>query len=395
MTIFVFALGVVILVFLALIMKSVSTLLHEFGHAIPALLLTKQPVTVYLGSYGNMVNSVRVSTGRLTIWFRYKPAIWITGVCIAHQQDISLNRRLIFILCGPVASMMLAAASVYLAFSYEPFDLLKVLLILLLGCALFDVFANLLPNKKPIQLADGGVTFNDGQQLLEILALKKLPADYLKAFSLYQSKNYDEAAAITESWLQKHKLQADVLRLAIATTTSTGQYEKALQLHEKLKQNCKLVPNDYNALALIFCFLNRHEESMAIYIKSLEVNPHDYFSLNNCGYLLNCVNRFQEAMPYLEKAISLQPQIFYAYNNLGLAKIKLGDVENGLALINKSLELDPDNTYAFRNLGIYYLDLGDTQEALKNFTRSKNLNKYTHLLDSLIEDAMQRQGAAI
>jgi hypothetical protein len=36
-----------------------STLLHELGHAIPMLLLTKQTVTIYIGSYADKRNSFR------------------------------------------------------------------------------------------------------------------------------------------------------------------------------------------------------------------------------------------------------------------------------------------------------------------------------------------------
>ena len=49
--------GILIALFglaLIIVIKLSTTFFHEMGHAIPALIFTKKPVSVYVGSYGDI-----------------------------------------------------------------------------------------------------------------------------------------------------------------------------------------------------------------------------------------------------------------------------------------------------------------------------------------------------
>ena len=54
----------IILLFIgvALISRSVTTFVHEMGHAIPSLFFTKEEVIVCVGSYGDVSHSLRIKT---------------------------------------------------------------------------------------------------------------------------------------------------------------------------------------------------------------------------------------------------------------------------------------------------------------------------------------------
>ena len=61
---------------LVVITRPFTVLFHELGHAIPAMLMTKQGATVYVGSYGDKKQSFQLALGGLEIWFRYNPFKW-------------------------------------------------------------------------------------------------------------------------------------------------------------------------------------------------------------------------------------------------------------------------------------------------------------------------------
>ena len=66
-----------------LLMRVITTFLHEMGHAIPALLFSEEEVTVFVGSYGDKAASYGTKLGRLQLWFaprvrlRWTPALFL------------------------------------------------------------------------------------------------------------------------------------------------------------------------------------------------------------------------------------------------------------------------------------------------------------------------------
>jgi hypothetical protein len=78
---------------LIFITRPFTVLLHELGHAITLMLLTKKGASVYVGSYGNQKQSFKIKLGSLDIWFRYNPIKWSGGLCIPKTDDISLNKQ--------------------------------------------------------------------------------------------------------------------------------------------------------------------------------------------------------------------------------------------------------------------------------------------------------------
>src|SRR5579859_2563186 len=91
-----------------LITRPFTVLFHELGHAIPAILLSKEKVTIYVGSYGDPAKSFRVNIGLLEVWFRYNPFKWRSGLTIPSAKGISLDKKIIYTLMGPVASFAIA-----------------------------------------------------------------------------------------------------------------------------------------------------------------------------------------------------------------------------------------------------------------------------------------------
>ena len=90
-----------------LLTRSITTLVHEYGHALPALLFTEKEVKVYVGSYGNLDNALTVKLGRLTTYLKFNLLNWNIGMC-QHEGEYSKTKRAIIILGGPIASVLLS-----------------------------------------------------------------------------------------------------------------------------------------------------------------------------------------------------------------------------------------------------------------------------------------------
>lgn len=368
---------------LALVIRAFGVLLHELGHALPALKFTKQEVTVFIGTYGDKKKSYRLTVGKLTIWFRYNPIFWQKGVCF-HKIPPATNQHIIITLGGPVISLLLAAPSCYLAFFFDSHGALKLITFFFMISASIDFLFNIIPRRTPITLHDGRTIYNDGRNLAYLIRYKKFEKKYTKAYAHFNKQEHETAARLFTSLMDDPIQHPNAYRMAIFSNIRIRQYEKALQQHQLLGKKFTLDANDYNNLGLIMGFLSRHEECRTAFEELLSLDPDHIIGLNNLGYMLVFTGKYEEALPILDKAISLAPEVSHAYANRGWCKIRAGLPEEGLPDIEKALSLNPNDAYIYRNLGIYHMHKGNKQQALENFEKARVIDRYTHLLDDLI-----------
>jgi tetratricopeptide (TPR) repeat protein len=360
-------------------------LFHELGHAIPVILLTKQKATVYIGSHGDPKRSIKINFGVLAIFFRYNPFAWRLGLCVPSAKSVSINKQIVYTLAGPIASLIIATLACYFTFAYDLHGFLKLFLIVFLGSAFLDLLVNLIPNETPIKLYDGSITYSDGYSLRQLFYYRRLPKEYSEAADLYNEQKFADAAVLFEKILTDIK-DENIYRLAISSYLQDKNYEKAKTLSEAFASTGKMNSDDLSNIALSYSQLGFHDEALKLYDNSLQLNPDNKYSLNNKGYTLNLMDKFEEAISLFDKAIELDKDFAYSYNNRGLAKIKLGWTEEGLEDINRSFELEPNNSYGYRNLGIYHFDKGEFDEAIRLFTKAKELDSSTHMIDELLTD---------
>lgn len=376
------------LIGLVLIARPFTVLFHELGHAIPAILLTKQKVTIYIGSYGDPKKSIKINFGVLTIFFRYNPFSWRLGLCVPSAKLISINRQIIYTLTGPIASLIIATIACFFTFAYDLHGFLKLFLIVFLGSAFLDLIANLIPDETPIKLYDGRIIYNDGYSLKQLFYYKRLPKEYSAATDLYNGQKFADAAILFEKLLSDTK-DENIYRLAISSYLQDKNYNKAKEISDAFILTGRMNSDDLSNIALSYSQLEFHDEALKLFDKSLQLNPNNKYSLNNKGYTLNLMDRYEEAISLFDKSIELDTDFAYSYNNRGFAKIKLGQTEEGLQDINRSIEIDPDNSYAYMNMGIYHFDKGELDEALRNYVKAKELDSSTYMIDTFIKDTQK------
>lgn len=365
------------------LIRPLTVLFHELGHAFSALLLTKERTSVFIGSFGNENNSIKIPIVRIDFYIYKNPFKWGYGLCISKEKNMSVNNRMLYTAAGPLASLFIALIS-YLIISKAVFW--NEFFFLLLISSVLDFLANIFPSDKNIQLADGRKTSNDGKTLMLLLKIKNLPKEYNDGIHLFNAKEFDSAAGLFEKALIKNKHE-QIFRMAIISHLQNKNYEKGKEISEKFKKLYPMNSDDMANYGLCYTNLGLLSESLEIYDKSLHKNSKNKFSLNNKGYTLILLERYDEAIQVLDKAISVDKQFSYSYNNRGLAKLKINLLEEGWQDVKTSLEIDPENSHAYKNLGIYYFEKQEYSKALELFKKAKKIDEDTDEINELINHA--------
>ena len=373
---------------LAVLIVILLTTLHELGHAIPMILLTRGKVTVYLGSYGDTSRSIRLASRWIDIWFLPNPLKWKGGLCVPTNRS-SVAGTVIYMLAGPLAPLLVVGGAYYLIYPHQPHWIVEAFLLVTLLFAAFSLFRSLIPRRRAIRVHGGNITYNDGYLIMMIYRLRRHWSAINNAVEEYTAKRYDMAAAGFLNLISLGVADEYIYRLGILSLFEANDLENTLRLVERFSEIYEFDSHDFAFTGLIHAKLENYEASLLDYDQSLEIAPYNTMTLNNRGYTLNLMERYESAIVDFDLAIELQPKMAYAYNNRGLALIRLGRVSEGLADIERSLELDPDNAYAHRNLGIYHYDRGEIPQAVACFERSRELDPQTHLVETYLQQATQ------
>lgn len=380
------------LILFAIILRPLTTLIHELGHAIPALIYTDKKVTLYLGSYGNPDKSFKVVMGRLELFFSKRLINWKIGLCVMEEQELAINKQIIFVLMGPLASLLLALIVTYLILFVDFSDPVLIILIFFNISTYYDFYINIVPMNKPIKLHNGSTVYNDGMQLRELLKYRKAPKEYTVGADYYNNKDYGSAAIEFEKVLAKGFKEPIIYQLLVSAYLQIKDNDSALRINASYDALYKdsFNSNDYTNSGLIKSFSGSYEEAIKDYDKAIELNPNNHIAYNNRGYTYNVMADYQSAIPDFEKAMALEEDFAYALNNIGFAKIKLGFKDEGLADLKKSMTLNGQNSYCFMNFGIYHYDNEAYEKALEYFEKAKELDSTTYLLDGYLQKTKEK-----
>ena len=92
----------------------ISGLLHELGHALPSLLMTRDQVRIRLGNSRD--NKTRMKIGRLEVCLSPTTSFW--GSCEFTSEGMSTTRLIIITLGGPLTSLCLGG--LFLGWMFTP-----------------------------------------------------------------------------------------------------------------------------------------------------------------------------------------------------------------------------------------------------------------------------------
>ena len=116
--------------------------------------------------------------------------------------------------------------------------------------------------------------------------------------------------------------------------------------------------------------LGDYQGALQDFSKAIELNPNSAVAYNYKGMVNGVKGYLKIAILDFQKAIELNPNYEMAYINMGTAKINLGDHKGALQYLNKAIELNPNSAVAYYNKGVAKFQLGDYYGAKEDFDKA-------------------------
>ena len=102
--------------------------------------------------------------------------------------------------------------------------------------------------------------------------------------------------------------------------------------------------------------MERFDEAVVSYRRSLEIDADDIGSLNNLGQVYNELDQFDDAIAVLIRGLALAGTDRHLEVNLADALYKSGRKEEGRAAMRKAAEHHPSNAWVQGQLGYQALE---------------------------------------
>ncbi|WP_299941287.1 Wzy polymerase domain-containing protein [uncultured Microbulbifer sp.] len=170
-----------------------------------------------------------------------------------------------------------------------------------------------------------------------------------QGFALFQQGKSEAAAVALEKALKidpKHQKSHNNMALV---SIDIGELELA-EAHYRESLAIKPQAAIYNDLGFVLERQGLPDEAMAMYRRSLELDPESAAAHYNLAAALMAGAEFKEAEHHFRAVIDRQPST-QAYTGLGIVLIQQGLLDEGLANLQTALEADPNNTAAYGHLG--------------------------------------------
>lgn len=124
------------------------------------------------------------------------------------------------------------------------------------------------------------------------------------------------------------------------------------------------------------------KEAIALFSRSLELRPQDYYCWYNRGIAKSMMGQYEEALPDFEQTVKLAPDYKKGYLNRGTTRKHLTDYEGAIADFSHAIQLDTNYQDAYFNRGIVYEMLDRKKLACNDFEKAKAETKMAKCNDT-------------
>lgn len=380
---------VVLWVIIVLMSRSITTFFHEMGHAIPALIFTKEPVEVYVGSYGDISKSIKLNLGRLTIYFKFNFLAWNIGLC-RHKGTGYVITELITILGGSLMSVIISVFLILYMVSYGATDAMASIFGVFIFSAVWDFVVNLYPNEMPYQLHDGKQLYNDGAQLKRLIIESSFPDEYFLALKKANENKFSEAANDLEKILEGGFKKREIYQLICECYEKSGDLNMAEKYFEEYYNNFKFGTIDYTNLGSLFLKKGDYEEALNCFEKVLHKDFKNALVINKKGKALLGLGHAEKAIQEFTTAIHYQPNLVAVYRNRAFAKIKTGQLEEAYEDIQVAKKKGDKTPEVHLYLGKYFEKKRQYEEALEQYEKAKAMGVKYHGIDFDIAEIIRK-----
>lgn len=367
----------------------VNVLLHELGHAIPILIWSEKKVIVFIGSFGARSRSLRLPFGRLELFIKYNPLLWMRGMC-QPGEHLSVKKTIFYTAMGPLVSLAIAVSCFVLLKNIDFGAGQMVILVTIMTIGGMCTLGSAIPRNRLFVTHDGMPMGNDASQIVRLWKMRGLPDAYWEVWKKICNKEYDAASDLAEKTIDEGYSNAALLRLAIVAHMRTGRYERTGTLLELIRANHRFILEDEVNDGCHKILVGRFGEATYIYSKLLRTHFNHFIILNNMGYSLVADGKPEKALSYLDRGIMLAPRFADLYANRAWAKMMQGKWEEGMADARRALELDDTNVDGYRVSGLYALEKGRAQEAKDLLLKAWSLDRHALFIDEPLAEADRR-----
>jgi len=371
------------------ILSPLIVMLHELGHALAYLTLTKSSkIDIYIGSYGDATNNIVFKTGKLNfIIKRSFPFVKGIGLCASDKPETDYRKYIVILLAGAVFTFVSAGIVALIAFGTSANFLVQVACYIFLGLSFVSLLSNLIP--RDIRYAKKNELNSDGSKLLLTLQIKNKLPDYVEAFEQIDKKNYAAATASLKSVMEASPKNRRLLAQFIPAALEARMFKEAELSISMLESIPPVTTDTLFYRGCLYSMTGQHDQAVETY--STIINKKDknhILALTNIGYELVEKGAHQVAKRALDRAIKLNPTFPQPYANLAYSKIIQGELKEGKKLIDTCLELNEYIADAYKALGVYHLKLKDKVSAAANFEKAAALDDTIDLTIHLEELAL-------
>jgi tetratricopeptide (TPR) repeat protein len=363
------------------ISSCITIFIHELGHAIPALIFTDKPVTIYIGTFGDDT-SPHYTFGRLTIYIRPKLSyLKNRGLC-----DVSFQQQVIILAVAPVIIASLVIFLLTWLFSSDYYGYFEAFITVFLVSALINLVVNLFPKKIKVQNSDR-MFYSDGYQLILFWENKANFKLVTTACRYYDEQDFGNALKYLNEIDDKY-MDESIFNLKLACYVALGSYSLTKKLDKAFQAEkwYELInADDYGRLGYADIKLRDYGQALINLDKSISIDPNKFSSLHNRGIVHNILQNYEQAKIDLNKALFIDDSSSAAYSQRAYTSLKLGRPGEALNDVEKALELDGQNPYAYLAMGMYHLEKGKPKLALTNFNKAKKLDKTILFVDDYIK----------
>jgi len=377
--------GIAILGLLGVVMIRLSTtFFHEMGHAIPALLFTKKSVKVYIGSYGDISNTMSFSIGRLIMYFKWNIFDWKLGMCQHEGVLDNTMKSVLIILGGPVASLLVSLPLIWNIRTLEQNELLFFGSLIFIAAACLDLIVNLYPFHSPILMHDGSITFNDGRSLLMVLTRSASP-ELIEYQKMYADKEYEKLIEKGNTQIEKNPKKRIAYDFVIESQMQLKQYDEALDSFLLLKENIGLIDEDYFSIGKAYKALNKHKEALKYFqhfrYKNYQ-NPELLFEIADLHFVMGNIEKSSEDLNIL---LSLDLNNYKGQFLRSQILTSNREFDEALKILNILVEVNPKDPLLYFQFGLVYERRNQDALAHENYVKAQSLGCDHYGLEFKIE----------
>ena len=155
----------------------------------------------------------------------------------------------------------------------------------------------------------------------------------------------------------------------------------------------------YLYLGVIYRSLNKNDEAVLSFEKTVELNPLSELALANLGDMMFKDDNYDAAILYYKKAIQAGDDNLkksHLHNDLGLAYFRKGLIEEAIGSFKSAIMLNSDNKNAVYNLGLIYVKSGmqdKVKDDYKEFLKHESGVDIVFNLSRSIMDVAKQESA--